>query len=694
MSFNRKKFIQNCLAAAAYSLYPSRLLPEAVKLRTGYDELIRQAGNTNSEAERVLLLKELSDLDIPEDRKEVIRKIIYVADHWANGFEKYAKPGTEGNEPEGYLCGFFIKCSLKNSILPVIPENNELFPLIAFYRSRMLVAQLIQSGNIINVPDVREKYLNESRRLMKIASSAFPGNELAKNYLGTYNPWEEIIQYNPAAPAWANYQRMVLGKLVHLINWWIDNRQISDGQFGGGWGDDVEMWRSWMPVLFAFNDEKATGSKEKLFEGLYRLSRMQKGYTTIMTDVEHTSEEYSDPLFCMLNMQPENPVWAQRALKVLDYIENLWTGINERGHLQFKSTWFNVEKVHPDINRACDTPYHTRLVQPLMYLWLRTGNKRIADFVIPWLKTWIEATFTAENGKPEGIIPAAIHWPDGKPAGMGQNWWQPENHTEPTLYYFPTQQSMMYECFLQAYHMTKDEYFLKPVRFVSEMRLQGKGDANPDDYQPGSLEWSLSVLKNSIPKILIKYRLITGDNSYDRIISKDAEGYEKFIFEKDIQQLTAETDEQRKSLSLPEVFYTSEVRWTDRLFASVRYFNFILDKPLSGFDPAFLFSCLTGSVGNYQIFPVFGVKWITPPTDIAILTEINSTTKFQAQLFHFGNHPRKIKVRFLNLKDGQYNWSHSDKEKGTIEINQYNREIEFTVPAQKLCKLMVILNLL
>lgn len=689
MIFNRKRFIQRCLAAAAYAFYPIPVLPEAGNGRTRYDELIRKAGNINGEKERVIILKEILDLDIPAEQKEILRQIIYVADRWANGFEKYAKPGTEGNESEGYLCGFFIRCSLEKSILPVISENNEFFPLIAFYRSRMLIAKLIQSGNIINVPDVREKYLKESRRLMEIASSAFTGNELAKNYLGIYKPWEDLFQYNSAAPEWANYQRMVMGKLTHLINWWIDNRQISDGQFGGGWGDDVEMWRNWMPVLFAFDDEKAKRSKEKLFEGLYRLSRMQKGYTTIMSDVEHTSEEYTDPLFCMLNLQPENPVWEQRALKVLDYIENLWTGINERGHLQFKSTWFNVEKVHTDINRACDTPYHTRLVQPLMLLWLRTGNKRIADFVIPWLKTWVEATFTAENGKPEGIIPAAIHWPDGKPAGLGKNWWQPENHTEPTLYYFPTQQTMMYECFLQAYHMTKDEYFLKPVRFISEMRLQGKGDSNPDNYVTGSLEWSLSVLKNSIPKVLIKYRLITGDTSYDKIINIDARGYEKFIFDKDIKQLTSAADEQRRSLSLPETFYTGEVRWTDRLFASVRYFNYVLDKPLPSFDAGFLFSCLTGSVGNYQIFPVFGVKWMTSPTDMAILTEINSTTKFQAQIFHFGDQPGKIKVRFLNLIDGQYTWRISENQKGIIKISKDNRDIEFTLPSQKLCILTV-----
>jgi len=361
---------------------------------------------------------------------------------------------------------------------------------------------------------------------------------------------------------------LILEKLTYLINWWIDNRQIADGQFGGGWGDDVEMWRSWVPVLFAFDDEKAKKSQEKLFEGLYGLSRMQKGYTTIMNDVEHTSEEYSDPLYCMLNMQPEN-------------------------------------------------------------------------------------------------------------------------HTEPTLYYFPTQQQMMYECFLQAYHITRDENFLKPIRFISGMRLKGSGDGDPEDYTTGSLEWSISVLKKIIPGILVKYRLITGDTSYDKIIRDDARDYENFIFTGDVNRLTSEIDEQRKSLSLPEKYYTTEVRWTDRLFASVRYFNFILDQPLPGFNAGFLFSCLTGSVGNYQILPVFGVKWITYPNDIAILTTINSTFRFLAELFHFGNKPRQMKVRFLNLKDGSYKWRLSGREKGIVEISQKNREIEFSLPAQKLCKLTV-----
>lgn len=689
MKISRKKFLEKSLAAGLCLSGHKFFGPLAEKLMTDIDNLIRRIGNSNDDRERVKLIEEFMNADISGEEKKIAAEILNIADRWANGFEKYARPGTEGNESDGYLCGFLNRCSLERFILPKLPEDHRLFPLIAFYRSRMLTARLIQSGNIINVPDVRDNYLAESWRLMRIVTASFPENELAASYLGNYKPWEEIVPYEQSAPEWANYQRMVLEKLTWLVRWWVDHRQISDGQFGGGWGDDVEMWRVWVPLLFAFDEEKAVKSQEKLFNGLYRLSRMQKGYTTIMTDVEHTAEEYADPLYCMLNMQPENPVWEERSLKVMDFIENLWSGVNERGQLQFKSTWFNVDGVHPDVSRACDTPYHTRLVEPLMILWLRKGNSRVGGFITKWLRTWVEATFTEEAGKPSGIIPAAIHWPDGKPAGVGINWWEPQNHTEPTLYYFPTQQNMMYECFLQAYHMTRDEYFLKPLRFVSEKRLQGAGDGNPGDYLTGSLEWSLSVLKSRIPPVLMKYRTITGDTSYDQIIEKDARGYERYIFDKDAARLTKEMDNQRKSLSLPAEWYTTEVRWTDRLFSSVRYMNFILKEPLPNFNAGFLFSCLTGNVGNYQIMPVFGVKWLTEPENIAVLTDENSPERFAARLFHFGDAPRKMKVRFLNLRDGKYRWQIGGDKRNRITIDRENREIEFSIPSKELSYLIV-----
>lgn len=689
MDFNRKQFLKLVASAGVLLAFT----PEYILSAGGISkilELIKKIGNTNDEKKRAeYIFKALNAPSNSVHEKEILENIFFVADHWANGFENYANPGSEGNEAKGYLCSFFLfKSKIDRFLLPQVDEENPFFPIISFYRSRMLIAQMIQNGKISGVPENRDAYLNESKRLMEFAYKTFPENNLAKNYLGEYEPWEELVEPNPKAPDWANYQRMVLEKLTWLIYWWVDNRQISDGQFGGGWGDDVEMWRKWMPVLFAFEDEKAIASQEKLFEGLYGLSRMKKGYTEFLNDVEHTSEEYSDPIFCMLNMQPENPVWEQRALKVLDYIENIWTGINEQGQLQFKSSWFNVDKIHEDEKRACDTPYHSRLVQPLLLIWLRTGNERVGRFITAWLKTWVKATFETAKGKPIGIVPAAIHWPDGLPAGMGEKWWHPGNyHTK--LYDYPSQQSTMYECFLQAYFQTKDEEFLKPLQFVADQRLQRIGDGEIKDYEIGSLEWCLAHLKKSIAGILVKYKLVTGDASYDEIINKDIGGYERFLIDKNMENITQSMASLKKSLSLPVEFYTSEVRWTDRLFAFGKYFNYVLDESLPNFSPNFLFSTLSGSIGNVKVLPMFGVKWLTPPTKIAIFAEVNKTDKFVAQLFHFGDYPRKMKVRFLNLFPGKYKFELEGNRTVNVEITPENRDVAFTLPSQRLVKMIL-----
>ena len=689
MNLTRKNFIQTvALTAGVYTIFPFKLL--RAEENKDLLQLIQTIGNTNGEKERALLLEKiLQDSDLVSTQKEMFEKLFFISDHWANGFEKYANPGSEGNEGSGFLCGFLSVCKIDRFYFPKVDELDPFFPLIAFYRARMLLSHLIQNGEISMVTENREMYIKESVRLFKVAYQTFPENKLIRAYLGDYEPWTEEIETNSKAPVWANYQRTVLEKLAGLVHWWVDNRQISDGQFGGGWGDDVEMWRSWIPVLFAFEDKMAVKSQEKLFEGLYALSKMKQGFTTSMNDVEHTSEEYADPLTCMLNLQPENPVWEKRALKVLDLIENLWTGVNERGQLQFKSTWFNVNKVDLNEKRACDSPYHTRVVQPQMLLWLRTGNERIERFVTSWLTTWVNATFTEECGKPMGIVPAAIHWPDGKPVGTGKNWWQPENYHTP-LYDYPSQQEMMYECFLQAYHITKDDFFLKPIQFVAKKRLKGMGDEDMGKYQPGSLEWCLSALKKSLPGILIKYRLITGDISFDSILRKDADGYDRFVLDNNIENLTQSLNRLKDSLSLPREFFTTEVRWTDRLFAFTgKYFNYILKDPVPLFNAGFLFSSLTGSIGNFKILPVFGVKWLTSPNEIAILTKTNEKQKFEAQLFHFGENYRKMGGCFYNLDNGKYRITLNGKKILEANISESNRTIEFTLPPQELSKLKI-----
>jgi len=128
--------------------------------------------------------------------------------------------------------------------------------------------------------------------------------------------------------------------------------------------------------------------------------------------------------------------------------------------------------IDQDPQRACDTVYHPRAVQPALLYWQRTGDQRLGALFTAWMDTWVEAAGRAGRGKPAGIIPSAIHWPDGAIGGLGKDWWDPRNHGEATLYEWPSAASMTCDTLLLCWHMTGDRRYLRPLRSMAAIRLR------------------------------------------------------------------------------------------------------------------------------------------------------------------------------------------------------------------------------
>ena len=74
---------------------------------------------------------------------------------------------------------------------------------------------------------------------------------------------------------------------------------------GGGWGDDCEMWRWWVPVLIGFDSPKIAAAQARFSKALMNQSHMKSGYTTRMSDVEHTAEDSADAITPMMHLDPE-----------------------------------------------------------------------------------------------------------------------------------------------------------------------------------------------------------------------------------------------------------------------------------------------------------------------------------------------------------------------------------------------------
>lgn len=624
------------------------LLSPASALTPEHADLISRAGNSSVETERYRLLVELSErTDLDPQLRADLQTLLPSVDLWANERKHWNSTVSRRAAENGFLCGFFSR-----NYPPPIDEDSPLYPIWAMYRGRMIIQVPIQSGGIQRDPVRRSEYFEEGRDLLRVAKAAFPENRLVRLYLDETFPWPALNPRDPNAPAWANNQRETLEKLADIITWWIETRQAPDGQLGGGWGDDVEIWRTWTPVLIGFEDTVAVRGQTAIAEGLYALDRMKGGYTSYMTDVEHTGEDSGDTCTSMMHLRPDDPLWQGRARRIFTLFRDLWTGRNDRGLLQFKSTYFTSERVDTTAQRACDTVYHPRAVQPALLYWQRTADTEMTAVFSDWARTWVDAAASTDRGKPAGILPSAIHWPDGMPGGVSGDWWDPRNHSEPGLYFWPSAMRMMTNTLLLTSHMTGDPSYLEPVRTMAKARAAWLADP-VDDPQPGTEAWCASRM--GIAETLAKYRLLTGDDTYDDLLLKDANGYVRFRLTGERAHLEAGMERAVAAFRINEASYKQEVRWTDRQFAfNSRYANHYADPPLPRPATGALYGAITGDFGGALYFPMNAVRWKTPPRDIAVLVSDSGPDRFRAELYHFGQNQREMDAELYLLEKGDY----------------------------------------
>ncbi|MGE0377490.1 MAG: hypothetical protein AB7I48_29190 [Planctomycetaceae bacterium] len=659
-------------------------------------DVIRRAGNAEDERERYRLLSELFERpDISPMLKADLERLLPIIDQWANGKDQPV-PASDRAAENGYLCGFFHRQTEPGGDFPPrVAEDSPLYPIWCFYRGRMLAWKPVQTGHLLRSDETRLPYHDEAHRLLVTAGEAFPENRILAMYNGRAIPWEIEFAPDPQAPQWANAQREAVEKLADLIHWWIDERQLEDGQFGGGWGDDVEMWRFWTPLLIGFDDPQIAAAQERISNGLFALPRMQSGYTSLMDDVEHTAEDSADSILPMMHLRPDDPQWQARALRIADLMRDQWTGRNERGLLQFQSTFFNVNEVDLTPQRACDTVYHPRVMQPAMLYWQRTGDAGIGRLMSDWMTTWVDAAARYERGKPAGIIPTAIHWPDGRVGGLGDDWWHPENYGT-DLYTWPSAMSLMTSSLLLTYHMTGDAKFLKPIHSMAQLRAEYLAHPPEQPPAPGTKVWCASQMGRFLSDTLAKYRQLTGDTQYDHLLQADASGYVRYQLTGDLDDVVADFENDAAAFRSNKPGYTSEMRYTDRVLTyNDRWFNYWTDKPLPSPRLQSVYSALTGDPGSPLLFPMNAVRWHTPPREFAALVTDSGPARLAARVYHLGPEPRSLVAELFLLKPGAYVWTLQQvgatdpPDEHRLTVSGPRAEIPLTIPPQQECRLLI-----
>ncbi len=680
-------------ALFSWTLAVAALPPEA-------KQLIQEAGNTDDDHERQSTLEKLAvmrDLD-PRLRQEAAALAEFVRKWNESSLKFYSSQYRD--QPPKQVGNYDFK----------VAADSPLYPLTAIYRGRILAWNLIENSNVRTSPELAPWFKDEAVKSFRLTAATYPQNRIAGMYLGRPIPWPK--QYPPVAgaPEWAVLEREQLDRLRDIIVWWIDHRQTRDGYFGGGWGDDCEMWRWWSSVLLGFDDPKVSAAQLKFSRAALARPHLKNGFNTELTDVEHAAEDTTDNLIPLMVLEPGEPRWQKWALKLGDFMQNVWTGRNERGQLQFKSFYFSDKEVSPAPGRAFDVIANVAAVHPAVLAWQQTGDAKLTALFTSWLDTWVDATARAENGKPAGILPASIRWPDGQVAGAAGHWWEP---VKPggymhSYYVWPSVITEMTDALVVAYVATKNEKYLAPIRSMADIRLQALKHPATKPPKPGSEAWcgeQLGPRRNAnsniraLVKTVARLKALTGTREFDELLSLERG---EFVVRTDAvgrRELEAALRESAEPLRVNFAGFTSEVRSTDRVMRFAQFlsqdYKFDDYKGVEIPKHELLYRMVTGDK-NSPRFPQLAVRWLTPPQDIAALVTETSASRLEAELFHFGLQSRSMAAEFRSLMPGRYRVQLlSDgrplgSEASPLDVERgHFAQVKFKLPPQKLCLLTV-----
>lgn len=685
------RFFTLLLILIAHPLFAE--LPQAAA------RLLQQAGNTDDDRERQAALEKMAVLPSLDEtlRKEAAALADYVR-KWNAGGLKFYNSSTKG-KPYRAIGDYDFG----------VADDSPLKPVCELYRGRMLAWTLIENSNVRTNPKEAKWFKDEAVASFERVKAVFRENKAARMYLGEALPWGTIPEKTEGAPEWAALQREQLERLSEIIRWWITHRQRADtGEFGGGWGDDCEMWRWWSSVLLGFDDPQITAAQLKFSRSAVTRPHLKGGFNTEITDVEHAAEDTTDNLVPLMVLEPNNEKWTKWGLRLGDFMRDVWTGSSERKQVQFKSFYFSATQTAPQPHRAFDVIANVGALHPALLSWQKTGDEKLGAQICAWLDTWVDATARAENGKPAGVLPASIRWPDGIVTGAEGNWWEP---VKPggymhSYYIWPSVITEMTDALMLAHVMTGKESYLTPLRSMAAIRLKHLRNRTTGMLKPGSEAWcadQLAPRKNAnsntggLVKTLARFKALTETTEFDELIALEGSEFVIRTDEAGKPELETALRESLGALRVNFPGFTSEVRSTDRCMRFVQFLaqDYAFDEYKGVTQPKheLLYRMVTGDK-NAPRFPQMAVRWLTPPKDIAALVTEASTTRFAAELFHFGKEPREMSAELRQLKPGDYRVSLSVGGKAAklpvetvkIEKGRFSR-VAFILPSQTLAVL-------
>ena len=161
-----------------------------------------------------------------------------------------------------------------------------------FTQAKDLYAELVEEHPATSKLNTWNRFTGDLQDLLRVN----PNHELGRYYsaLALHTPRPADVLPDPPAgvPLWAFRQVELLGKLKRFVNYYIDERQVPFGDFGGGLSDDTDLTNIFPAMaLMGCNPEKIIDSNHRELEACFNNGMFTNGICTIQADYLHNYEE-------------------------------------------------------------------------------------------------------------------------------------------------------------------------------------------------------------------------------------------------------------------------------------------------------------------------------------------------------------------------------------------------------------------
>lgn len=507
------------------------------------------------------------------------------------------------------------------------PENNPFYHKARLYEARYHYWNGAEGGN--------QTVMGQAREWMANLKKTWPENTVLRQYTGEQVPWGEEIQADTENhPAWAAYLREAYARQISIMERFFTQRQQPDGQLGGGYGDDVELMRTWMQIAsISSASETVRAGIERLAEGVWN-NVLKDGFDKDIGDVEHSAEPSADTLPAMLLMRYGDPVWVERNLRSCRTIRGVCMGIDNKGYPRFRSAEIGADGVNTHPRAGGDTGYHARAMKHFIWqAWW--GDADAKDWFVRWCDGWRAATMAQIEDKMPGFVPWTIWYPSGGIGPPGGEAWH-----DPSWHYYGDMSGMVHDCLLCAYYFTRDPKFLKPMQLG--MDIATAGPLPKQEPARPSVEWQRHCLVHVFhPLATALYKWLTGERVYDEYTRRFGGPALAYRLDYDLDKFQRSFEAAATSLRTNLELQTTEVLSTDRAE---------LGSALT------VFGAYTGAISGLRdaATPTFAVTYETDSTDFAALVTESTPKRLRVWLYSFADQPAKIGLKLWQLVPGSY----------------------------------------